>query len=177
VSHKGHTKKISTEHVHQALLQDLVERLCRELDSSVISVVLFGSAARGTAGEYSDVDVLIIYDDERISRRAFRDKFLAIRKNLMFELMEASGCTDIFSLPFLSSLLMSCTEADDVPYVLLDIVTDGIVLFDSKGFFARTKKRILRRLRQLGAHRVFLEDGSWYWNLKPDAKLNEQITI
>ena len=177
MSHKDHIKKISTEFAHQVPLQDLVERLCREFDSSLISVVLFGSAARGTAGEHSDLDVLIIYDNERIARRAVRDGFLTIRKNLMSELMEVTGCTDIFSLPLLSSLLMSCSEADDTPYVLLDIVADGIVLFDRKGFFARTRKRILGRLRRLGARRVFLEDGTWYWNLKPDAKLNEQIII
>ena len=177
MSPTDYTKRTKTEHAHQELLQNLTKRLCREFGSSIVSVVLFGSVARGTAGKHSDIDVLIIYDEERVSRKAFRDRFIAIRSTLMSELMEATGCPDIFSLPFISSVLLSRSEADDAPYVLLDVVDEGIVLFDPAGFFARTRKRILRRLRRLGARRFFLEDGTWYWNLKPDARLNEKITI
>ena len=86
-----HTKKKKTEYAHQDLLQNLKKRLCREFSSSIVSVVLFGSVARGTAGKHSDIDVLIIYNEEKVSRKAFRDRFIAIRSTLISELMEATG--------------------------------------------------------------------------------------
>jgi predicted nucleotidyltransferase len=166
-----------TDYNNKEILENFVKRVCEEFGSIIVSIVLFGSVARGTAGKNSDIDVLIIYDEGQVLRKDFRDRLIAVRSALMHELLEATGCPDIFSLPFLSTVFMSRSEADNTPYLLLDVVDEGIVLFDPEGYFTHTRKRILKCLKRLGAQRYFLEDGTWYWNLKPDARLNELITI
>ena len=45
--------------------------------------------------------------------------------------------------------------------------------YDNKGYFAKRLEQLRKRLTELGSKRVFLEDGSWYWLLKPDLKKGE----
>jgi hypothetical protein len=59
----------------------------------------------------------------------------------------------------------------------LDIVEDGILLVDRGGFFQAVLDAMRVRMRELGSRRVFLEDGSWYWDLKPDFRFGEVVEI
>ena len=159
------------------LLRNLVERLRTVVKSGLLSVVLFGSVARGTCNDKSDIDVLIIYDGKAVSRRIVRNKFIASRKHVLRDMYGDACSTDIFSLPFLSSVIMELSEAKAIPYILLDIAVDGIVLFDFERVFEHIREKISSQLRKLGSRRVYLKDGTWYWNLKPGAEINEPIEI
>ncbi len=151
---------------HSSLLCELVEGLSEELGQALLSVVLFGSVARGMANVGSDIDILVVFDENSVKRKTVRDTFIAVRSGLS----KAPP-------PFVSSVVLSYSEAKATPYVFLDIAQDGIVLLDPQHVFCRMRCKVLDRLKQLGAQRVYLEDGTWYWNLKPDAKLNEPIKI
>jgi predicted nucleotidyltransferase len=54
----------------KAVVEQLVERIRTAV--SPLRIVLFGSAARGEMGEYSDLDVLVVIEDERDRREATR---------------------------------------------------------------------------------------------------------
>lgn len=56
-------------------------------------------------------------------------------------------------------------------------VEDARILHDRGGFFATVLAGLRERLRELGARRVFLEDGSCYWDLKPDYRFGEIFEI
>ena len=59
---------------------------------------------------------------------------------------------------------------------MLDILFEGIILYDTG--ILRNRLEILRkRLDELGAKRITLADGTWYWDLKPDWKPGEVITL
>lgn len=59
---------------------------------------------------------------------------------------------------------------------MLDVVVDGIAICDD-GFLENAISTLKRRLDLLGARRVLLEDGSWYWDLKSDYKFGEIVEL
>ena len=59
----------------------------------------------------------------------------------------------------------------------LDMVEDGRLLFDREGFFAGVLDRMRARMRELGSQRVFLPDGSWYWDLQPGFRFGGEVQI
>ena len=48
---------------------------------------------------------------------------------------------------------------------------------DPQGFFAGVLERLRRRLHELGARRYVDEDGYEYWDLKPDWKPGDVVTL
>ena len=59
----------------------------------------------------------------------------------------------------------------------LDMVVEGVILYDREGFFGSILDEIGRKLKKLGARRKYLKSGGWYWDLKPDYKPGEVIEI
>lgn len=56
-------------------------------------------------------------------------------------------------------------------------VTCCVILFDPRGVLRRKLQSIRSRLRELGSRRIELADGSWYWDLKPDMRPGEIVTL
>lgn len=46
----------------QKILEEFVERCKEKLGSNLVAIALFGSFARGTAKEFSDIDLLVVTD-------------------------------------------------------------------------------------------------------------------
>jgi predicted nucleotidyltransferase len=131
--------------------------------------VLFGSVARGEARESSDIDLLVIAHElpaipaER--RRPFLRDWDRVRS--------AKG----FSYVEWNLVMKSPDEARYHSPLYLDIVEDGILLLDREGFFERVLTEMRERMRALGSRRIFLGDGTWYWDLKPDFRFGEIVEI
>jgi hypothetical protein len=51
------------------------------------------------------------------------------------------------------------------------------LLYDRDGFFRGVLERLRARLRELGSQKVYLDDGHWYWILKPDAAVGAVVEI
>jgi len=125
--------------------------------------------ARGDASECSDVDLLIVAEDfpRRLSarRQELLDLYAPARK--------AGG------LPLIEWNLVTKTpdEARVHSPLYLDIVEDGRLLFDRDGFFAAVLEGMRARMRELGSRRVFLPDGSWYWDLQPGFRFGDEVRI
>jgi hypothetical protein len=71
----------------------------------------------------------------------------------------------------------SPAEAKTHSPLYLDIVEDGILILDRNRFFARILEDMKARMRALGSRRVYLENGGWYWVLKPDFRFGEVVEI
>jgi hypothetical protein len=69
------------------------------------------------------------------------------------------------------------TEAQYHSPLYLDIVEDGIIIVDRGGLFAAVLAAMRGRMRALGSRRVYLPDGNWYWDLKPDFRFGEVVEI
>jgi len=152
-----------------------VVELRRFLGARLRSVCLFGSVARGDFTRESDIDVLVVaenlQEDIGMRYRTLGKLGLGVRATGWAEQLRCLGYSTNISPVYLTP-----EEADRHPPVLLDIVEDGVIVFDENGFLAGVLSQIRERLRELGARRVRTAKG-WYWVLKPDAELGEEIRI
>jgi predicted nucleotidyltransferase len=139
------------------------------LADDLVSLVLFGSVARGDARDDSDIDMLIV-------ARGF-PRSLAERRAPLLDRWRAHRT--VSGLPEVPWNLVTKTpeEARNHSPLYLDMVEDGIVLHDLRGFFAEILSAMRSRMQELGSRRVFLDDGSWYWDLKPDYQFGDIVEI
>jgi len=135
----------------------------------LVSVVIFGSVARGTYREDSDLDVLIIAERLPLGRMKQVEEFSLIEEKLepLIESMSKEGLQTCISVIF-----KTLEEAKQGSPLFLDLIEDAVILFDRDQFFAGILERLRKRLQELGARRVWRGDW-WYWNLKPDYKPGE----
>ena len=135
----------------------------------LISLVLFGSVARGDTRPSSDIDLLVIAEGLPRSLRDRRRPFLE-----EWERARTAG-----GLPPATWNLVTKSPAEARTHspLYLDLVEDGVLLLDRGGFFQTVLAELERRMRALGSRRVFLPDGSWYWDLKPDFRFGEVVEL
>jgi hypothetical protein len=138
-------------------------------DPSLRSLVLFGSVARGQSTARSDIDLLVVAD-------GFPRSLVERRRPLLAAWSEARARR---GLPAVEWNLVTKTpeEARFHSPLYLDIVEDGILLVDRGRFFETVLDAMRARMRALGSRRVFLDDGSWYWDLKPDFRFGEVVEV
>ena len=140
------------------LLNRLVS-LCKEYyGERLVSLAVFGSVGRGTARPESDIDLLLIVKDLPKGRIARVREFIALEVALGIATKGRFELSPVFKTP---------EEIANGSPLLLDMVEDARILFDSEDFFAGTLKNLKARLQQLGARRIW-QGNMWYWDLKPD---------
>jgi predicted nucleotidyltransferase len=170
-------RKSSIDRHLSALLDSYVVHLRRRFQDGLVAVALFGSAARGEAVfPSSDIDVLVVV-------RGFEGRSLAERIRLLSEVEgdlsegeEYRGFVSAYGVPLLQPHVLTPSEVSRHPPLLLDVVTDGVVFYDD-GFLVGELGRMEARLRELGAEKRRLSDGSWYWRLKRDLKWGEVVEL
>jgi predicted nucleotidyltransferase len=139
------------------------------LGPHLVSMVLFGSVARGAAHGSSDIDLLIVADDLPFS---LTERARPLRR--AWDRVRAER-----GLPAVDWNLVVKTRSEAAYHspLYLDIVEDGILLVDRGGFFRGVLDAMRARMRTLGSRRVYMPDGSWYWDLKPDYRFGEVVEI
>ena len=139
------------------------------LGPRLVSLVLFGSVARGNAREDSDIDLIVVAE-------GFPRSLAERRRSLLAEWERARTARQ---LPAVEWNLVTKTpeEARYHSPLYLDIVEDGVLLVDRNGAFRSVLDAMRARMRVLGSRRVFLPDGSWYWDLKPSFTFGDVVEI
>ncbi len=146
------------------LAVDYTRALERLLGESLVSVVLFGSVARGEATSLSDIDLLVIARDLPRGRLARQERLSAADDLLapqVEELRKQVVLTDF------SPVLKTPEEAKCFTPLYLDLVEDAVILYDREGFFSEILAQLRSSLDRLGARRV-KRGRIRYWELKPD---------
>ncbi len=158
---------------YRSILLKLVEVLERRFGDDLVSVVLFGSVARGEARPDSDVDLIIVVRNLPRGRFRRQDLFMEVEKELepLLEELERRG----YYIEF-SPILKTPEEASRVVPLYLDLVEDAVLLYDRDDFFRNILENLRRRLEELGAERVRFGK-LWYWRLKRDYRFGEVIEI
>jgi predicted nucleotidyltransferase len=162
---------------HYAEYINLIVGLLKDrLGEGLVSVVLFGSVARGEADEGSDVDLLVISESFKGSFgerfRLFQEVEEGLLNSEHRRRLRKRGLGTL-----ISPIPLTREEVRRYPPILLDILTDGIILYDKDGFMRDHLTELERRLKTLKARKVQLLNGRWYWDLKPDYKLGEVVEI
>jgi predicted nucleotidyltransferase len=158
------------------LAAELLELLRRRYGKNLVSVVIFGSVARGTAKPSSDLDVLVVCESfpkgmyDRM--KELTKILLGLERKRIYKEMKAKGINTWVQFHPLRP-----EEARLHRPIYLDMVYDNIILLDRDGFMKQVLSSLKQKLRELGARRIFLKDGSWYWDLKPDLKHGEVLEI
>ena len=167
----------SPQQLHDAaeqVIQAFLVQLHQHLSHRLVSVVLYGSAARGELVPTSDIDLLVIA--EQLPQGVF------LRSELIQQAREAIDplCEALFQqlgwYPYISVILKTPQEAERGSRLFLDMVEDAKLLYDREGFFAQQLKRLQIKLARLGARRIDI-NGTWYWDLKPDYRWGDVIEL
>jgi predicted nucleotidyltransferase len=155
--------------VHEQLLPLIRDECVTFYGSALVSLAVFGSVARGTAKPDSDIDLLIIGDPLPDGRRPRTVQFLQLEDRLREREPK-------FLEMLLSPVMKTPAELRHGSPLLWDMTEEVDILVDRNGFLDRLLDDVRTRLRNLGARRVFREEG-WYWILKPDYKVGEVFEI
>lgn len=119
--------------LYQKSAQEFAGRVRQRLGEGVHSVVLYGSVARGTADQGSDIDVLVLSDNG---------------EDLREELADVSEGLD-FENEFATFVIATCFTPDRLKElatggfpIAQHVLTEGVVLYDD-GTFERLRKNAL----------------------------------
>ena len=157
--------------------RELENRLLEETKAlygkRLVSVVLFGSAARKTQRFDSDLDVLLVVRELPDGRMKRVREFDTVEKKLE-PLFKALRVKDIDTC--ISAILKSPEETEMGSPLFLDMVDDANILYDRDGFFSKRIEKLAKKLKALGAQRVW-KGSAWYWDLKPDYKKGDVIEL
>lgn len=160
---------------YKELLDDFVNLVQHTFGEQVVSIILYGSVARGTAKPNSDVDLLLILKEAPSQYWKRLQPLLPILRQLQKDpsrkKLEEKGMN-----PSLSLLILSLEEAKENRYLYLDMVEEALILMDREGFFHSKLESIQKRLKELGSRKV-RRNGDWYWDLKPDLKPEEKLIL
>jgi predicted nucleotidyltransferase len=149
---------------------DLVQRA---LGQNLISVILFGSVARGEAGPNSDIDLMLVGEEFPPGR--FARLRLLEDADAQFE-PELDRLRSLAIHTRLARLLKTRAEATRIVPLYLDLVEDARLLYDRDGFFQSVLARLRASLKRLGAERR-TRGRIRYWVLKSDWKPGEVIEL
>ncbi len=159
-----------------ALAKRVGELVCGALGEDVITIALYGSAARRMARPGSDLDILVVLHDPPRSYSKRTRQLLPllerIRESEEYLALEASGTA--LEPGF---LVLSQDEARAHPPIFLDLAWEAVILHDPAGFLEREMEAVRARMSVLGSVRRRLPDGGWYWVLKPDQQPGEIVTL
>jgi len=162
----------ASERLHQLALQ-YSKILTKVLGDALISVVLYGSVARGSATGGSDIDLVVVVKD--LPAGQLKRKKIVVEADKEIEPALEELRRDGIDASF-SRILKTPDEASFITPLYLDLVEDAILLFDRDGFFYSILSRLRQRLRSLGARRVS-SGRILYWDLKPDFKTGERFSL
>lgn len=145
---------------YRSLLSKLVELLRWRFGDDLVSVVVYGSIARGDYRRDSDVDLLIIV---RNLPRTITERLM------LFDEVERGLEDDLDRLMdmgyhvTLSPVLRTPEEARRFSPLYMDMTQDAVILYDKDGFFRRVLDGVKRILDKLGFERVWISRKAWYW--------------
>ncbi|RKZ22401.1 nucleotidyltransferase domain-containing protein [bacterium] len=145
------------------MAERMLNILKEKLGDELVSYAVFGSTARGTAREMSDIDVIVIVKKDT--------------EEALKTFMEARNEIEDVYPPYFSPVITTEEELRKNPYILLDITEDGIIMYDRNNTLHNLLERLRKRLEELGAKRIWIEEDTWYWDLKPDLKPGEVFDL
>ena len=144
------------------IFQKIVNCYKDYLSNHLVSIVLFGSHARGDVKETSDFDLFVIA--EELPVKVFQ-RILFIRKPLKGQFAERICIIAKTPEEVLKNL----------PSLFLDLGLDGIILFDKDNFFKNLQIKIREIIQQAGLQRKKV-NGEFYWEWQTPPLKGWEIT-
>jgi hypothetical protein len=158
---------------YDRLLDEVRQALIRHYGNRLVAVAVYGSVGRGTPRADSDVDLLIVARELPRGRMRRVDEFLPVEASVEAALRAVNPDGPPVML---APVFKTPEEAEYGSPLFLDMTEDARLLHDPDGFLARRLDQLRARLVELGSRRIW-RGNAWYWDLKPDFKPGEIITL
>lgn len=155
------------------VLDALADAALASYGRRLVSIVVYGSVGRGTPRHDSDVDVLVVAEDLPKGRLARMKEFGAVERRLDPLLVDLKSRGLHTSL---SPVFKTPEEVLRGSLLFLDIVDDGLILYDRGEFMRSYLVRLVERLARLGSRKI-VRGNSWHWVIKPDYQEGEVFEI
>lgn len=165
--------RVSLKEKFQELQDNLLSEIKSFYSDRLVSVVVFGSVAGETYRPDSDIDVLIIAEALPRGRMKRVEEFSAVEERLdpFLDSLKKEGIHT-----YMSAVFKTPEEAERGSPLFLDMVEDARILFDRDQFFSRVLGSLRKRLKELGARRIW-KGNVRHWVLKPDYKPGEVFEL
>jgi predicted nucleotidyltransferase len=161
-----------TDH-HRNCLADIIGRIIDYYGERMVSLVVFGSYARGEPRLDSDLDLFIVVTSGKWSRLSERtEEFVGNIEQFCDEGLQALFEEGI-SME-ISPIIVTMDEARNFLPLYLDMVSDRLVIADRWGFFAGVMERVRDQMTRWGSRRTIVS-GHWLWEIRPGLKWNEVL--
>lgn len=118
----------------------IIEEMKSYFGDKLVSIVLFGSQARGTADEHSDIDLVVIA--EGVPSDWWE------QKEIIVELRKSPGLTALPVSIILKSPDVVKASLDTIQPLLFGILKSYKVLYDPGGFFEAQAQIYRRRMKE-----------------------------
>jgi hypothetical protein len=158
------------------LLEKIKDAIISYYGEKLLAAVIYGSVARSDYRERSDIDLLLIIKHSKDSLGRRIDEFMKLDAVIRKTPEYISAKAERFPHK-IEPIILTLEEFKEHPPLLLDLTTDSIVLYEKEQSYTKEMDKLRKRLRELGAKKVILEDGRWYWILKPGLKKGEVVVI
>ncbi len=77
------------------MLAELVNELCKVYNDKLKTVILYGSVARGTATDESDIDIMVLVNGSDREMRAFEDKLSDVSTDISLKYFKVFSIIDV----------------------------------------------------------------------------------
>ena len=137
--------KIGIEHLkkpYNEILNALLNELLNYFGDKFISLVVYGSVARGEARKNSDIDILLVIKDLPSSRFARQELFMRIEERIKKVLNKYYKKN--YFIDF-SPILKTPEEAERITPLYLDMVEDAVIIFD-RDFFCKSINQVKEKI-------------------------------
>ncbi|MEW6687080.1 MAG: nucleotidyltransferase domain-containing protein [Candidatus Edwardsbacteria bacterium] len=167
------TRRFTLNNRLQSIIKRMFLYVRKFYGSRLISLVVFGSVARGTETFDSDIDILIVAKGLPKGRTKRIKEFGIVEDKMepFLKFFQREGINTC-----ISAIIKSPEEANKGSPLFLDMVDDAKIIFDRNKFFLTILQRLRNKLRILGAKRIWMGN-VWYWDLKPDYKPGDTIEL
>lgn len=161
-------------YIFRDYLYNFVKLMEENYKEELLSIILFGSVARGKWNNASDIDLFIIFTIKSSIRTAINNRLTKIisdyeRKS---KLRNSKG-NRLFST--IQDISLTLKDLHTFRTIFYDIAMDGIILFDRNQTGFQFLKKIKKRIEEKGLRRIFIKENDYYWERK--VKFGEIIEL
>ena len=147
---------------HLKLANEFCKRASKALSNKIISLVVFGSVARKQTNIDSDVDIFVIYDDQKISHKQINKEIIKI--------VTKTNQKPPNIYPFLVPKSLPLTNLP----VFYDVSYDRIILKDTNNYI----QNAIENINNLPSKRTTLPNNKWVWtNLDTKTMQNKSLLL
>jgi hypothetical protein len=156
------------------ILKSAKDLMISKYGKDLVSIAVFGSVARGDFNLESDIDMIVVANsNESMGKRL--NNFQVVFEELL-KTNAYKSCKEKMMPLKIQPIILNPEEVKKRPSILLDLVTDGKILFDEDDFLRLEIEAVRSRLKKIGAKKI-TRGGRWYWILKPDIKRGEVVEV